>query len=71
MNSSDNDVVNVNIPLSLAKVAMRFIPKQARAELEAKSIDIEEVIEAIMQGAEGNIVDVRSSDGDVVQVYVD
>lgn len=71
VNSSDNDVVNVNIPLSLAKVAMRFIPKEARAELEAKEIDIDEILEAIMQGAEGNIVDVRSGDGDVVQVYVD
>jgi hypothetical protein len=71
VNSSDNDVVNVNIPLSLVKVAMRFVPKEARAELEARDIDIDEVIEAIMRGAEGNIVDVKSGDGDVVQIYVD
>jgi nitrogen regulatory protein PII len=71
VNSGDGDVVNVNIPLALARVAMRFVPKEARAELADKDINLDEVIEAIMSGAEGSIVDIKSGDGDIVQIYVD
>ena len=41
---------HVNIPLALARVAMRFVPKEARAELADKDINLDEVIEAIMSG---------------------
>jgi len=71
VNTSDGDSVNVNVPLALARIALRFVPKEARAELQEKDIDLDEVVEAILNGAEGNIVDVKSSDGDIVQIYVE
>lgn len=71
VNSGDGDVVNVNIPLALARIALRFIPKEAKTELEDKNINLDEVVEAILSGAEGNIVDIKSNDGDVVRIYVD
>lgn len=71
INSADGDTVNVNVPLALAKIALRFVPSDARVELERQNIDLDEVIEAVLSGAEGQIVDVKSGSGDIVQIYVD
>ncbi len=63
-----NTKVNVNIPLQLAKVAMRLIPK--RVMEEHPELDIDAIMQEIQQGAEGKIVEVE--DGDTqVQIYVE
>ncbi|HHV55430.1 MAG TPA: hypothetical protein GXX55_08295 [Firmicutes bacterium] len=69
--SSDGDKVNVNIPLSLAKLAMKFIPGEARARMEEQNIDLDSIVAAIEEGAEGKIVELSSGDGDLVEVYVE
>jgi hypothetical protein len=71
VNSNDGDTVNVNVPLALAKIALRFVPSEAKTQLEEQNIDLDEVIDAILNGAEGHVVDVKSGTGDVVQIYVD
>jgi DUF4097 and DUF4098 domain-containing protein YvlB len=80
--------VNVNIPLALIKVASKFatvglkyIPDEARAEMEKKGIDLtqidmEELVNAIEQGlVDEKLVDVDVDDpkeGKVrVEVYVE
>lgn len=80
--------VNVNIPLALIKVASKFagmglkyIPEEARLEMEKKGIDltqidIEELVAAIEQGlVDEKLVDVDVDDpkeGKVrVEVYVE
>lgn len=70
-----NTKVNVNLPLSLLKVASKFanfcakyIPESAREEMNRKGIDLnqidfEELIRQIDQGlADGTIVDVDADD---------
>lgn len=80
--------VNINIPLTLMKVAskfatmgMKYIPDEARLEMEKKGIDltqidVEELIKAIEQGlVDEKLVDVDVDDpkeGKVrVEIYVD
>ncbi|MGE5582454.1 MAG: ComZ family protein [Bacillota bacterium] len=80
--------VNVNVPLSLIKVAskfagigMKFIPEEARLEMEKKGIDLsqinfEELLSLIEQGlSDGKLVDIDINDPDEgrvkVEVYVD
>lgn len=76
--------VDVNVPLSLVKVAtvfMNMIPKEARTQMEEKGIDIsqinfEEIIDLIDKGlSDGRLVDVDVDDpkeGKIkVEVYVD
>ncbi len=50
--------VNVNIPLNLAKIAMRFIPRSA-LEKAGHKIDFDEIVGLIQQGASGKLVEVE------------
>lgn len=86
--SGQNKKVNVNIPLSLLKVAtkfasfgMKFIPEEARQEMQKKGVDLSEIdfdelVQLIDQGlANGKLVDVDTDDQKdgrtKVEVYVE
>lgn len=60
--------VNVNIPLQLARVAMRFIPKSALKD--HPELNIDELIQDVENGAEGKLVEVQDG-GTHVEVYVE
>ncbi len=70
----DNPKVNVNIPISLVevglKLAKKFDPKLEDAALD--QIDLDEIIEAVKNGAEGKLVDVEDEENQTkVQIYVE
>jgi hypothetical protein len=70
----DNPKVNVNIPISLVevglKLAKKFDPKLEESGLE--EIDLDEIIEAVKNGAEGKIVDVEDEENQTkVKIYVE
>jgi hypothetical protein len=59
----DNAKIRVNVPLGLAKFASRFLPAEARTELEAQGIDLSELITAIStETPEGRLVDIDVDD---------
>jgi len=73
-NMDDTPKVNVNIPLSLVdvglKLAKAYDPKLKESGID--QIDIEEVINAVKNGAEGKIVDVEDEENQTkVRVYVE
>ncbi|HHX25685.1 MAG TPA: hypothetical protein GX721_03345 [Firmicutes bacterium] len=70
LDTSDNTRVNVNIPLALAKVAMKFIPKDVSKQLEDEDIDLDQLLAAITESTAGKIVDVDSEDAKV-KIYVE
>ncbi|MCK8823803.1 SHOCT-like domain-containing protein [Fuchsiella alkaliacetigena] len=63
--------VNINIPLSIAKVVMNFISDSVKKKLREKNIDLDEVIQQI-ENAETTqkIVEVQD-DGDKVEIYLE
>ena len=66
--------VNVNIPLALVdvglKLAKTYDPKLKESGLD--KIDIEEIMEAVKNGAEGKIVEVEDEENQTwVNVYVE
>lgn len=70
----DKPKVNVNIPISLVdvglKLAKTYDPKLKDSGFD--NLDIEEIIEAIKNGAEGKIVDVIDEEEQTkVKVYVE
>ena len=70
----DNPKVNVNIPLSLVdvglKLAKKFDPKLEESGLD--QIDLDEIIEAVKNGAEGQLVDVEDEENQTrVKIYVE
>ena len=74
--SEDGDVVDMCVPLALAKFAMksglqiggRSIDK-TRAQLE--EIDIDELVAAAKDGESGTLINIVSSDGDIVKIWFD
>lgn len=62
--------VNVNLPISLAKIALKFIPTEAKQTMEQQNIDIDAIIQEIMNGAPaGKIVEVND-DGNRVEIVI-
>jgi len=56
--------VDVRVPYALAKFALRFVPQEARRELETQGIDISQLLEAAETMTEGKIVDVDATEPD-------
>ncbi len=56
------DKVNIRIPLRLAKIAERFIPKDAKEDMRDKGIDLEDIMGSLNELQEGPIVDIDASD---------
>jgi len=67
----DKTKVNVNLPLSLARVALNFVPKGV---LEQQGIDgdLGEIVRMLEEGFEGKLVDVEEQDTNTkVEVWVE
>lgn len=73
--SKDNDNVNVTLPIRLVKVFLKAghsVASQIPAsEKYVKDINIDMLIEAIDQELVGQIVDVKSANGDSVSVVIE
>ena len=67
-----NAKIRVNVPLGLAKFATRFLPAEAKGELEAQGVDLEELIAALSsETPEGRLVDIDvDDDGDGKQAKI-
>lgn len=74
--SHEGDIVKMNLPLSIVE-AMATHEKDGSLRIEGNgamgslnNIDLRQVIDLAKQGVLGNIVNVMSSDGDIVKVYI-
>lgn len=57
--------VRVNIPLALAKYAMRFIPRETTEELSDQGIDIAQLLQDLGDDVpDGRLVDIEAEEGD-------
>ena len=73
VDSKDGDKIRINLPMQLVKVALEIgskIPQIANNE-HLKNIDFEEVISIVESGVIGQLVEVESADGEIVQVVVE
>ncbi len=71
--SSDGDRVNINLPLALIQIFVQSgmeIPQINQNEA-LKHIDFNQILLLCEQGMLGNIMDVESADGDVVEIWVE
>lgn len=73
VDSSDGDKVRVNLPLKLLQIAMEMgveMP-QVSSNDALKNINWSQILQLVEQGAIGNLVEVESSDGDTVRIFVE
>lgn len=73
VDSSDGDKVRVNLPLKLLQIALEMgveMP-QVSSNDALKNINWAQILQLVEQGAIGNLVEVESSDGDTVRIFVE
>lgn len=70
--SATKDTVNVNVPIKFLKAIGNAVNNiKIPGISDEDGIDIKMIMEAIDSGLEGKIVDVKSSNGDIVEVYIE
>lgn len=76
--SHDGDNVNVTIPLSLIKAAVKMGNVQGIIDkslsglpIANEAIDIDLILQCIESGTTGNIVSMDSKEGDSVRIYIE
>ncbi len=69
--SNDGDVVNVQVPVQLAKYVLKGSKHFSKAKLGHTDMDVEAILDLVNQGDIGELVNIESSDGDIVKVYVE
>lgn len=73
VNSNDGDTVNVNLPVKLIKIVLKTVGKIPLEDniKGMENIDLNLISEAIDNGLLGKIVDVKSANGDIVEVIIE
>jgi hypothetical protein len=73
--SAERDNVNVNLPIKLVKVVLAaghsIASKIPQSEQYVKDINIDLIFDAIENELDGQIVDVKSANGDTVSVIIE
>jgi DUF4097 and DUF4098 domain-containing protein YvlB len=73
--STENDNVTVNLPIKLVRAVLvaghSIAASIPQSEKYVKDIDINLIIEAIENELDGQIVDIKSANGDTVSVIID
>ncbi|WP_341302835.1 hypothetical protein MHB44_11155 [Lysinibacillus sp. FSL H8-0500] len=73
--STENDNVTVNLPLKLVKAVLMaghsIAASIPQSEKYVKDIDINLLLEAIENELDGQIVDIKSANGDSVAVFIE
>lgn len=70
--SATKDTVNVNVPIKFLKAIGNAVNNiKIPGVSDQEGIDVKMIMEAIDSGLEGKIVDVKSSNGDIVEVFIE
>ena len=78
VDSGSGDKVRVNLPLGLIPLALEMgmeIPQisgiPGLENIDFKRIDLNKILQMVHQGLVGNLVEVESSDGDTIRIFVE
>ncbi len=70
--SNDGDVVNVQVPMLFARTFLKGSKHFGKkVDLEGLDVDIEAVLDLVDSGEIGELVNIKSSDGDTVRVVIE
>ena len=73
INSEDGDKVKINLPCALLEVALAsgMSMAQISGNSALQNIDLAQILDLVRQGAIGNLVDIESSDGETLKIFVE
>lgn len=67
----DNDRVDVRLPFALVRLIERFIPQQARREMEKNGLNINELMQGLEHSGQGKLVEIQEDGGGYVAITVE
>lgn len=73
VDDSGDTTVNINIPIALAEVGLKMVPKE-KLNVKGQEISIDHILELIEEGTEGELVNVDINDKGKetkVRIYID
>lgn len=70
VHSSDGDKVKINLPMALVKMGLEMGMPQMSGNEALKNIDLEQIVKLAEKGLMGKLVEIESSDGDIVEIMV-
>lgn len=69
--SNEKHKVNANIPLSLARIAFKFIPGKLLEKMSREGIDLENVLKSVKEGVkDGKIVEI-DNESEVISITLE
>lgn len=69
--ANDKLKANVNVPLALASIAVKFIPKSAKEKMDEKGIDLDGILTSVKEGVtNGELVEV-DHENDRISVVIE
>ncbi|MCX7021352.1 MAG: hypothetical protein NTW26_03565, partial [bacterium] len=76
VHQGDKTNVNVRLPLTLARLAKMFIPKDILVNGKPQGVDLDQIIALVESEVEGNIVEVHQEDDETgeitdVEIYLE
>ncbi len=64
--------VRVALPLALLKIATKFIPEDAKAEINGRNIDLDEILRAVDENTEGKLLEVQDDEEKTrIEIFID
>lgn len=73
INSSDGDKIKINLPMALVKLGIAISGENSMkiGNFDLKNIDFDQVLEMASLGVIGKLLEIESTDGDVVEIYAE
>lgn len=74
VNAADGDHVRINVPFSLVKVCMDMgvdVTTSVGGNDVMKNVNLDKIVALVEQGAIGKLMEIETSDGDVVEIVVE
>ncbi|HPQ40259.1 MAG TPA: hypothetical protein PLV45_07775 [bacterium] len=64
--------VNIAVPLGLLKLATKFMPEDAKAQINEHNIDLDEILRAVDENTQGKLVEVQDDEDKTrVEIFIE
>lgn len=64
--------VRVALPIALLKLATKFIPEDAKAEINGRNIDLDEILRAVDENTQGKLVEIEDDEDKTrIEIFID
>ncbi|MBN1295179.1 hypothetical protein JXA80_00270 [bacterium] len=64
--------VNIAVPLGLLKLATKFMPEDAKAQINEHNIDLDEILRAVDENTQGKLLEVEDDEDKTrVEIFIE